>query len=90
MSSEERPELLEFPCKFPIKAMGRRNDEFAQMVTDLVLKHADLWEPDAVKLNSSAAGRFIAVTVTIKATSREQLDKIYMDLTACDQILMAL
>ena len=90
MSERAEETLLEFPCAFPIKAMGRRDDDFAQRVTDLVLEHAELWEPDAVTLNTSSEGRYLAVTVTVRAESREQLDRIYQALTDCEQVLMAL
>lgn len=86
----EETSLLEFPCRFPIKAMGRASSEFENLVTGLVLSHADLFEGEAVTVNESGAGNFLSVTVTIEARSRAQLDRIYQDLTDCDQILMAL
>ena len=83
-------ELFDFPCRFPIKAMGRQADGFEALVTGIVRRHAELWDGEDVRVAESAEGRFVSVTVTIQAESREQLDRIYMDLTACDQVLMAL
>ncbi len=88
MSEEET--LLEFPCAFPIKAMGRNADDFETLVTTIVFKHAAPYQGDAVKLAESGEGNFVSVTVTIEATSRDQLDRIYQDLTDCEQVLMAL
>lgn len=82
--------LLEFPCAFPIKAMGRNEDDFETLVTTLVFRHAGPVPGEAVKVNLSGAGNFVSVTVTIEATSRDQLDRIYHDLTDCDRVLMAL
>ena len=84
------PSLLEFPCRFPIKAMGRQSDEFEQLVIGIVCKHAELWPDEPVRSVPSKAGNFISVTAVIEARSRQQLDSIYQDLTDCEMVLMAL
>ena len=86
----EEQTLLEFPCSFPVKAMGRHAHDFEALVTGLVLKHASLIEGESIKLNHSGGRNFVSVTVVIEATSRSQLDLIYQDLTDCEQVLMAL
>jgi putative lipoic acid-binding regulatory protein len=86
----ERETLLEFPCKFPIKAMGRHDGGFEVLVTGIVLSHASLYEGEVVTTNASSNGKYISVTVVIEALSRDQLDNIYQDLTDCEQVLMAL
>lgn len=88
-ASTDKP-ALEFPCQFPIKVMGHASDDFETLVATLVRHHvADLGEA-AIRTRPSKAGKYLSVTVTITATSREQLDAIYYDLTACEQVLMAL
>ena len=82
--------LLEFPCDFPIKMMGRDSDEFRATARQLVEKHVGPVTDDAVQASVSANGNFVSVTVTVTATSKEQLDKIYYDLTANDDVIMAL
>lgn len=82
--------LLEFPCHFPIKAMGLSDQHFESLVVSLVRKHAPELGEDAVKTVDSKGGKYLSVTVTVHATSREQLDDIYRELTACEQVLMAL
>lgn len=84
------PGLLEFPCRFPIKAMGRRDDNFETLVTAIVSRHAELWPGEPVRATPSRAGNFVSVTAVIEAQSREQLDAIYRELTDCAQVLMAL
>lgn len=82
--------LLEFPCDFPIKMMGRDTPEFRRTARSLVEQHAGPVDDDAVQAAESRNGRFVSVTVTIRARSRQQLDDIYQDLTAHDDVLMAL
>lgn len=83
-------DLLEFPCDFPIKMMGRDLPEFRQAAIRLVEKHAGRVDEAAVRVAESSNGNYLSITVTIKATSREQLDDIYRDLTHDELILVAL
>lgn len=89
MSADDES-LLEFPCQFPIKAMGKNCDDFEAQVVSLIRKHCPDLDEDAVSCRDSKGGKFLSVTVTVHATSREQLDNIYYELTACKQVLMAL
>ena len=82
--------LLEFPCEFPIKMMGRDTSDFRATARALVEKHAGEVADEAVKASLSRNGRFVSITVTITATSREQLDAIYHEVTAHEDVLMAL
>jgi putative lipoic acid-binding regulatory protein len=82
--------LLEFPCSFPVKAMGRSDVGFEALVTGIVLVHAELVAGIPVTTNASSSGSYISVTVTIEAVSKAQLDRIYQDLTDCEQVLVAL
>ena len=81
---------LEFPCQFPIKAMGLATEGFHLHVFDIVRRHAPDTSHEAITYRASKNGKYISVTVTIEATSREQLDAIYQDLTASELIMMAL
>jgi putative lipoic acid-binding regulatory protein len=82
--------LFDFPCRFPVKAMGRDENDFEATVVGIVRRHAPDLGEGAVTTQPSRGGRFVSVTVTITATSRDQLDAIYRDLTEHDQVLMAL
>ena len=88
--NEERQSLLEFPCEFPIKMMGRDNAEFQATARDIVERHAGSVSDDAVRKSLSRNANFASLTITITATSQEQLDRIYEDLTASDEVLVAL
>jgi len=79
-----------FPCDFPINAMGLADERFDSVVVSLVRKHCPDLHEGAVHARLSNGGRYMSVTVTIQATSRAQLDAIYMELTADKRILVAL
>jgi putative lipoic acid-binding regulatory protein len=86
----EAESLLEFPCQFPIKAMGKHSDDFDAIVVEIVRRHVPDILEGAVTTRPSKGGNYLSVTVMIEAHSREQLDAIYMGLTACPDVLMAL
>ena len=88
MASEDT--LLEFPCTFPIKAMGKAEPDFDALVVGLVRRHVPDLKENAVKIRASKAGNWVSVTVTINATSKQQLDAIYQSLTDHEKIVMAL
>lgn len=79
---DERQSLLEFPCAFPLKIMGRAEDGFAQAVLAVVLRHAPDFDAATMEMRASSAGRYLGLTCTINATSREQLDLLYWELSA--------
>jgi uncharacterized protein len=82
--------LLAFPCDFPIKVMGRKQPGFAQAVTDIVVKHAPDFDPATVEMRPSRKGRYLSVTCTVRATSREQLDALYQELCDHPAVVMVL
>ncbi len=88
MSEEET--LLEFPCRFPIKAMGKNNGNFESLIIEIVRRHVNNLTTQDIKTRLSKGDKFLSVTVTIEATSKKQLDAIYQGLTDCPEVLMAL
>jgi putative lipoic acid-binding regulatory protein len=81
---------IEFPCSFPIKMMGRDTAEFRATARTLIENHVGPVDEDAIRFNLSGKGSFVSVTVTVTATSQQQLDDIYNDVSAHDEVLMAL
>jgi putative lipoic acid-binding regulatory protein len=73
--------LLSFPCDFPLKIMGARSDGFAQGVLEVVLRHAPDFDTAATEMRVSKGGNYLSLTCTINATSRAQLDALYIELT---------
>ena len=92
MTRQQQPDkpLLTFPCEFPMKVMGRREDGFAQLVSEIVLRHAPDFDPATIEMRSSKQGRYLSLTVTIQAKSREQLDGLYSELSGHPSIIMVL
>ena len=88
--SNDTDELFNFPCQFPIKIMGRCDCQLESLVVEVVNRHVTNLAENAVSTRPSGKGNFMSVTVTITATSREQIDNIYLELTARDEVLMAL
>lgn len=82
--------LLEFPCRFPVKAMGKDEDEFVAHVLNLISPHFPEISEDDIHTRPSAGGKYISVTITVTATSKLQLDAIYYALTDSERVIMAL
>ncbi len=78
----ETESLLEFPCDFPIKVMGEARDDFVAAIVMVVKAHAPEFDAASVELRASGKGNYLAVTCTIRATSRERLDNLYRDLSS--------
>jgi uncharacterized protein len=82
--------LQEFPSEFPIKVMGRHDSDLRALTQAIIERHAGPLAEASVRTRTSADGNFLALTYLVHATSREQLDAIYRELTACKSVLMAL
>ena len=80
--SNTKPPLIEFPCDFPIKVMGLKSDELLSIVSALVREHDPGFDHLTIVTRESSAGKYLGLTLTVNATSQEQLDNIYRALTA--------
>ena len=88
--SDNNETLMEFPCTFVIKAMGLAADDFDALVVSLVRQHVDDIHEGGVSVKPSAGGKYLSVSVTFEAQSREQLDNIYRTVTGHERVKMAL
>jgi uncharacterized protein len=84
----ENESLLEFPCEFPIKAMGRCETGFEAKALEIVRRHAPDFDAESMRIVASQKGNYLSVTFIVIATSQEQLDNLYRELTACEELLM--
>ncbi len=89
-TSEDRESLIQFPEKFPIKIFGHDSEEFKQSVSAIIDTHVESAHQLNWQENSSSKGNYLAITVTVMAQGQEQLDAIYLDLTASSLVKMAL
>lgn len=87
MSTES---LLTFPTNFPIKIMGAAVEGFAQTIVAVVLEHAPDFDAATLEQRHSRDGNYLSLTVTIRASSRAQLDALYRALTAHPMVKVVL
>jgi len=77
----DRPSLIHYPCAFPIKVMGVKNEHLVSAITHIAEQFDPGFDAATVELRPSKAGNYLGVTITINATSREQLDELYRTLS---------
>lgn len=82
--------LIEYPCDFPIKVMGKAHPDFAQTLTDIVMEFDPAFDPATVEMRPSRSGNYIGLTFTVHATSREQLDALYRALHGHEMVSIVL
>ena len=82
--------LIEYPSPFPIKVMGANADGFVQAVTHIALAFDPGFDAATVELRSSKAGNYLGITITVTATSREQLDELYRTLSSHPMVKVVL
>ncbi len=91
MTTEENKESpLHFPCDFVIKVFGLASDQFELEAITLIRKHITELREDAIRSRPSKDGKYLALSITITAESKDQLDAIYRELSASPHVLMAL
>jgi putative lipoic acid-binding regulatory protein len=90
MSENDNESIFEFPCEIEIKAMGLTHENLESHVVEIVRRHAGELREGAVRSRPSKAGKYTSISVTILATSKKQLDSIYMELHKSETILMTL
>jgi len=86
----DAPDLLTFPCEFPIKIMGPAEPGFADTIGALVHEHCPDFDPATLVQRPSRAGNYLGLTATIQALSREQLDTLYRALSTHPMVRVVL
>ena len=81
---------FEFPCDYQVKAMGHDDGRFQDTVVEILSRHCENIDHERIVCRASRNGKYLSVSVTIEAQSREQLDAIYDALTAHEKVLMRL
>ena len=82
--------LIEYPSLFPIKVMGAKADGFVHAVTQIARQFDPTFDAATIELRDSSAGNYLGITITVTATSREQLDDLYRALTAHPMVKVVL
>ncbi len=82
--------LIEYPCDFPIKVLGLSQPGFAKAVMEVVVRHDPNFQAGSMEMRSSSKARYVSLTCTVRATSREQLDALYQELCDHPMVVMVL
>ena len=83
-------QIAEYPCDFPIKVLGHTRAGFAQAILEIVRRHAPEFDGAAMEMRSSKRGKYLSLTCVVRATSREQLDRLYRELCDHPMVVMVL
>jgi len=89
-SDDQHNALMDYPCPFTIKTMGLASIEFDLIVVEIVRRHAPNMSENAVQSKFSQSKKYVSISITITAESKQQMDAIYQDLTDCEHVLMSL
>ena len=82
--------LIEYPSAFPIKVMGLKVDGFVHAMVQVAKQFDPLFDAERIEIRASSAGRYLGVTLTVTATSREQLDELYRTLSTHPMVKVVL
>ncbi|OGT52225.1 MAG: hypothetical protein A3F17_07090 [Gammaproteobacteria bacterium RIFCSPHIGHO2_12_FULL_41_15] len=82
--------LLKFPCNFPIKVFSQTSDDTLDKILVLFQHHFPKLQKEDFIVRHSKDKKYLALTVTVHAESKEQLDALYMELNASEQVIMTL
>lgn len=81
---------LEFPTDYPIKIVGKPDDEFRARVHAIVLRHAPELTAERVRERPSSNGNFVSISYLVPAVSAAQIEALVADLRACEGVVMLL
>ncbi|HZY16844.1 MAG TPA: DUF493 family protein [Ramlibacter sp.] len=82
--------LIDYPSRFPIKVMGAKVDGFVPAVTSIAKQFDPDFDASSIELRDSKAGNYLGITVTVTATSRDQLDELYRTLSTHPMVKVVL
>ena len=81
---------IEFPCNFPIKIIGRNTDNLMELVISVIRAHVPGFQAQSITSRESGQGKYVSVTVVLRATDKSILNKIYRDLSSNQKVIMVL
>ncbi|WP_431264002.1 DUF493 family protein [Roseateles chitinivorans] len=82
--------LIEYPSQFPIKVMGAQVEGFVEAIVSVAQQFDPAFDASTVETRPSSGGKYLGVTITVTATSREQLDELYRTLTTHPMVKVVL
>jgi len=82
--------LIEYPSDFPIKVMGAHVDGFAEAMAIVAQGFDPGFDPSTMERRPSKGGNYLGLTITVRVTSREQLDELYRTLSSHPMVKVVL
>ena len=82
--------LIDYPSAFPIKVMGVRADGFVEAMVSIARQFDPAFDATTIEQRPSKAGNYLGLTLTVTATSREQLDELYRTLSTHPMVKVVL
>ena len=82
--------LIEYPSAFPIKVMGAQAPGFVHAMTTIAKQFDPAFDASSIELRPSKGGKYLGLTLTVTATSREQLDELYRTLSTHPMVKVVL
>lgn len=90
VADTRKESLITYPSLFPIKVMGVKADGFVHAITVIAQQFDPSFDASTIELRPSKAGNYLGVTITVTATSREQLDELYRTLSTHPMVKVVL
>jgi putative lipoic acid-binding regulatory protein len=90
VAMDPKESLIEYPSDFPIKVMGATHETFAPTILELIVLHDPTFHEGKMEVRPSAKGNYTGLTVIVRATSREMLDKLYTELSSHPMVKVVL
>ena len=87
---QRQPSLIDYPSLFPIKVMGVKTDGLVAAITSVARQFDPGFDASTIELRESSGGKYLGVTITVTATSREQLDELYRTLSTHPMVRVVL
>ena len=84
------PTLIDYPCDFPIKIMGKDEREFTESILMIVNRHIPNFDDKSIETRASKKNKYLSLTCTVQVISQPQLDALYQELCDHPMVLMVL
>ncbi len=81
MGQNKNKSIIDFPCNFAIKVMGKANENFSNDIIKIIKKFDNNFDASKIKMKGSSKGKYISLTCNVYVTSQKQLDKVYINLS---------
>jgi uncharacterized protein len=96
MSTKKTPEeieksiKIEFPCDYPIKVVGDAVSDFNTIVLDIILKYSPDLNRSSINIKDSKNSNYRSLSVTIIATGKDQLSRLFEELKSTGIVKLVL